>query len=184
MQGRDKPLTLWAGETLVSHVLKSLPKGPVLISANRTLADYQALGWPVVQDGKDKAYEGPLAGIAAAAATIGPAHEHSWLYVVPGDAPRLPADLAADLHSCCIETNSVAACVETKRLHPLPLLVRTDALHSVHAYLNRGKRSVMGWLEELQTARLNRTADEALFVNINTPEQLEHLNQIGKLSPN
>ncbi len=180
MRGRDKPLELWAGDTLVSHVLESLPEGPVLISANRSLTEYQALGWPVVQDGTDKDYEGPLAGIAASASAIDPpidpTKEHSWLYVVPGDTPRLPVDLAAELHSCCIETDTVAACVKTERLHPLPLIIRTDALHSVHNYLARGNRSVLGWLKELNHSTLNRPTDDALFVNINTPEQLEHLN--------
>ena len=66
--------------------------------------------------------------------------------------------------------------VETERLQPLPLLVRTDALHSVHSYLNGGNRSVLGWLKTLNHARLDKTTDEALFVNINTPEQLAHLN--------
>ena len=176
MLGRDKPLELWAGESLVSHVLKSLPEGPVLISAHRSLADYQALGWPVAQDGTVTEYEGPLAGIAAVAKTMDPTEAQSWLYVVPGDAPKLPADLATALYKRCKETNSPAACVEAERVHPLPLLVRTDAAHSVHSYLNRGHRSVLGWLEELNHTRLSRTADEALFANINTPEQLAHLN--------
>jgi len=177
MQGRDKPLSLWAGETLVSHVLKTLPEGQVLISANRTLTEYESLGWPVIQDGTNTDCEGPLAGIAAAARTIEATDTRSWLYVVAGDTPKLPAELAAALHKCCLQTNSIAACVEAERVHPLPLLVRTDALHSVHSYLKSGNRSVMGWLKQLNATRLHRPADESLFVNINTPEQLEALNK-------
>jgi len=181
MQGRDKPLELWANKTLVSHVLDTLPEGPVLISANRTLDDYRALGWPVIEDGD---YEGPLAGVAAAielmACGFSPdnkqPNDHDWLYVVAGDTPKLPADLAAQLYERCEETDSLAACVKAQRLHPLPLLVRVDALQTVQTYLGRGSRSVLGWLRELNHTTVVRADDEGLFVNINTPEELRRLN--------
>jgi len=172
MQGRDKPLELWGNDSLVRHILRSLPHGQVLISANRSLSSYRALGWPVIEDNH---YEGPLAGVAAAASQIQESANH-WLYVVAGDTPRLPGGLANALRECCVETDSVAACVSAERVHPLPFLVRADALQTLSAYLANGSRSVLGWLTELHYARLSRPDQEALFVNVNTPEQLRLLN--------
>ena len=181
MQGRDKPLALWAKDTLVSHILRTLPEGPVLISANRSLAEYRALGFPVIEDGD---HQGPLAGIAAAALFIDKAttkgeqqsDSERYLYVVAGDTPKLPANLARQLLACCTANNAVAACAEAERLHPLPLLVRLDALQTLPDYLAEGRRSVLGWLRTLNHATLSLADQEALFVNINTPEELERLN--------
>ncbi len=173
MLGRDKPLELWHGKPLVAHVLRALPKGPVLISANRSLAHYQSFNWPVVTDPPAAGrHAGPLAGIAAATP-----HIHSpWLFAVAGDTPRLPRGLAAALLQSCKQHDAVAACVQTDRLQPLPLLVHKLALETLPPYLASGERSVLGWLQQLGMVTLDQRAEAHRFANINTPEQLATLN--------
>ena len=164
MGGLDKPLEVWQGKTLVGHVLSRLPQqSTVLISANRNLAQYGQLGWPVISD--DTTDNGPLAGILAAI----PHLKTTWLYVVPGDAPLLPTDLAPAMHAACVIHGASACCARTNRRQPLPLLVSAPALPQLSSYLQRGERSVGHWLTELNAIELSRPYDAAAFANFNTP---------------
>ena len=176
MQRRDKPLELLNDKSLVEHVLQSLPEGPVLISANRSLERYRALGWPVITDDSNviaDSHGGPLAGIAAAAAHC----TSLWLYVVPGDTPRLPKNLAALMLARCQLKRRAVACVHTDRLQPLPLLLRQDVLATLPEYLAAGDYSVKGWLKELEYATLDQSEQPERFININTLEELAALNR-------
>ena len=93
LQGADKPLLHWRGETLVAQVLRRLrPQVKrIIISANRNLDTYGRLA-PVVADALP-GYQGPLAGIAAALGNC----PTPWAVVCPGDAPLIPADLVERL---------------------------------------------------------------------------------------
>ena len=64
--GADKGLLDFKGQPMVSHALNALAKQVhlVLVSANRHLEQYEALGVPVVRD-RLADYQGPLAGIEA-----------------------------------------------------------------------------------------------------------------------
>ena len=93
LQGADKPLLRWQGETLVSRVVQRLrPQvDGILISANRNLDAYRRLA-PVAADELPD-FQGPLAGIAA---TLGQCAT-PWAVVCPGDAPLIPMDLVEHL---------------------------------------------------------------------------------------
>lgn len=167
MGGVDKPLELWNGQTLVAHALSRLPADvPVLISANRNHQRYAQLGWPVITD--TSANAGPLAGIEAAASQI----QTPWLYVVPGDAPLLPQDLALAMHLACVSQNATACCARVEQRQPLPMLVATTALTQLTAYLQRGERSVGGWLTQLGAIELLRPNEPRAFANFNTRADL------------
>lgn len=167
MDGVDKPLEHWHGQPLVGHVLARLPtNASVLISANRNLSRYAELGWPVVTDARKNL--GPLAGIAAAIPHLNTA----WLYVVPGDAPLLPEDLPLALLDACRAQNATACYARTDQPQPLPLLVAASALQQLPLYLERGERSVRGWLTAMAAIELARPNDAAAFANFNTPEDL------------
>ena len=191
--GVDKPLQSWAGEPLVQHILRRLPAGPVLISANRSIDRYRRFGHPVVEDSnqgvaetgaEDLELQGPLAGILAAyewlrmptAAAPEAWQQADWLYVVPGDTPQLPQELANELLQICVAKGTPAACVRAKRLHPLPLLVHISALPTLVDFFASKKRSVAGWLEHLNYSVLENPGYEQQLLNINTPEQLAALN--------
>ena len=91
--GREKPLLELRGQPLAGHVLARLVPQvtEVVISANRRLADYSQLGYPVVSDRSSD--QGPLAGILAAAEAV----TTPLLFVCPGDSPFLPRDLVGRL---------------------------------------------------------------------------------------
>lgn len=93
LQGADKPLLRWRGETLAAQVVRRLrPQvDAIVISANRNLDAYRRLG-PVVADALP-GHQGPLAGIAAALERCAT----PWAAVCPGDAPLLPVNLVERL---------------------------------------------------------------------------------------
>lgn len=169
MGGEDKPLIEWRGEPLVAHVLRTLPHGPVLISANRNHERYARFGWPVIPDRTSGL--GPLGGIHSAQHDVAT----DWLYVVAGDTPCLPTDLAALLFNACKEHSAKAATARAGRIHPLPLLVQTSELKALDAYLAGGQRAVLGWLETLAQTTLDQSHRATAFVNVNTAAQLQAL---------
>jgi molybdopterin-guanine dinucleotide biosynthesis protein A len=116
MGGLDKGLQPWQGATLAAHALARLAPqvGRCLISANRHLDQYRALGVPVCTDSNSRpssasgllaaanidredaatdrfsdAFAGPLAGMLAGLRAC----ETDWLACVPCDVPTFPADL-------------------------------------------------------------------------------------------
>lgn len=166
MGGADKGLLEIAGRPLVAWVLAALAPqtGRLLISANRNLARYATFGVPVVED-RCGGFQGPLAGIAAALDTI----ETGWLLVSPCDTPLLPRDLAARLSSALVEQRAVVAIgADTKRSHPLHALIPRHLAGDLAEYLDRGGRSVLGWVERHRPAVAGFADD--VFCNINRPE--------------
>ena len=96
--GVDKALLPLAGRPLLAHVLTRLrpQTDRILLSANGDPTRFAAFGLPVVPDNVPG--QGPLAGIAAAAAACQdrwPAVR--WLVTVPVDTPLLPEDLVSRL---------------------------------------------------------------------------------------
>src|SRR3954467_2445754 len=90
MGGVDKGLQLHLGEPLARHALDRIAPqvGPRMISANRNLDAYRAMGVPVWPDAVSD-YAGPLAGLLA-----GLQHADTpWLVTVPCDSPDFPDDL-------------------------------------------------------------------------------------------
>lgn len=171
MGGVDKGLLELRGEPLALHVLRRLrPQvGALLISANRHLPDYAALGAQVLQDAQPGAYAGPLAGISSglrACAT-------PWLLCVPCDSPWLPLDLAARLGEAARAEGRDAAIAQAGgRVQPVFALLRRELLGSLLEFLRQDGRKVETWLSGVGFARA--VFDEAGgFDNINLPQQLE-----------
>lgn len=93
--GGDKPLRPLAGRPLLAHVVDRLrPQvDRLILNANGDPARFAAFGLDIVPDGLPD-NPGPLAGILACLLA---AADADWVVTVPGDAPFLPADLAARL---------------------------------------------------------------------------------------
>lgn len=160
--GIDKGWLVLAGEPLIVRVLARLvPQvGQVLISANRQLADYRALGWPVVTDPLPGA--GPLAGIAAAAARA----PGRFLQIVPVDAPLLPIDLVARLAACWAPPAVYAH--DGERAQPAFALLDTVRAQGASAALAAGERGLGRWLARLG-AQPVAIGPATGFLNVNTP---------------
>ena len=109
MGGVDKGLVERDGRYLIGHALDALrPQvAQLIVSANRHLDRYAALGVAVVADELPD-FAGPLAGIAAAAARV----RTDWIVCVPCDTLALPGDLVARLLDTAHDAGADAAYVE------------------------------------------------------------------------
>ncbi|NBB82344.1 MAG: molybdenum cofactor guanylyltransferase [Alphaproteobacteria bacterium] len=173
MGGADKGLLEVAGRPLVLWVLAALaPQADeALISANRNLPRYQALGVPVVRDRRG-GFQGPLAGIAAAFA----ATETDWLLVSPCDTPLLPSRLALRLWAGLAgDRGRPAMAADAERTHPLHALLPRALAGDLEAFLDSGGRSVCAWLERHHPAVVRFDEDPDAFANLNRPEDQAQL---------
>ncbi len=202
MGGQDKGLLLWRGQPLLTHVLaRFAPQVDYLcLSANRSLARYQALGFPVFsdrnfrgghpdlplaiteptarQDAPAPAQEpgfpgqGPLAGIERA---LYFAHQQhcALLAVVPCDAPLLPTTLVPRLQQALErEDADLAMACAQGREQPLFCLLRSGLHQDLIAYLRSQERKVLRWQERFSIARVCFDDEAEAFTNVNYPVQL------------
>ncbi len=169
MHGRDKGLLPWCGRPLVDWVLARVADqvDAVLISANRHLADYRALGYPVVADPTPGL--GPLGGLLGALPHL-PA-EHALL-TLPCDTPRLPVDLVTRLRAK--DDTAIRVARDPERIHWLLALYPPGTLAGLDEYLASGGRSVQGFIRA-RPHRLVHFPEPGAFANLNTPADLEAL---------
>lgn len=174
MGGVDKGLQKYAGLPMALHVLNRLEPqvGTLMINANRHLDEYRQFGVPVCSDAI-AGYAGPLAGIQAGLMQCGT----DYLVSAPCDSPLLPHDLVPRLTDALERHTADAAVAVTghspdRRRHPVFMLVRASLRDSLAAYLNEGGRKVGGWLASLHCIDTHFD-DEAAFVNVNSPQDLE-----------
>lgn len=157
--GADKGLLLWRGLPLVQQVLMALvsQSAEQLISANRNLETYAALGVRVLPD---VAGHGPLAGLA----TLRMAASHDWLLCVPCDAPLLPVNLGAQLLHTALSAGASASYLhDGARAHPTFCLVHRSLAASA-CEAARQSTGLGAWL--LQQGAVPCTASAP--VNLNT----------------
>lgn len=169
MGGQDKGLAVHAGKCLVDRVIERMAPqvDELLISANRNLELYAARGYPVVTDALP-GFQGPLAGILAGlnAAT------HDWMLTIPCDIPYLPLNLASRLAGGASGRVAVFA-RDAERDHPAILLLNKACLPELIDYLEKGERSIKGFLKKLDAGSVG-FSDAAAFRNINESRQLDN----------
>jgi molybdopterin-guanine dinucleotide biosynthesis protein A len=170
MGGVDKGLQLLAGRPLVRHVAERLAPqvDQLLINANRSQAEYAALGYPLLAD-EIPDFAGPLAGLHAALSTAAT----SWVVTVPCDSPFLPLDLVSRLQASLLSSGKDLAVARVDgRLHPVFCLCRTSLREPLAAYLRQGGRRVAEWCGD-RGAQLVDFDDQPLaFRNFNTLDDL------------
>ena len=172
MGGVDKGLVHLYGRPLIEHAIDALrPQvGGLLISANRNLDVYASYGVPVIADVMGD-YDGPLAGILSAMR----AARTTYIVTVPCDCPRFPADMVPRLIvalSCARADSAVAS--SGGRMQPVFALMRCTLAECLQEYLAAGGRGVENWMRRQQVV-IAQFPDGAAFMNINTPEELKHL---------
>ncbi|MDD4880647.1 MAG: molybdenum cofactor guanylyltransferase [Gallionellaceae bacterium] len=169
MDERDKGLVDLAGRPLVSWVIDRLrPQvGEIVVSANRNLEAYAALGCAVIPDSLPD-QPGPLAGILAAAANTGA----DWLLATPCDTPFLPADLAARMLAVAHENGvPLVRAADGDRIHYAVMLLHRRLLADLAAALAGGERRVQAWQARHPHAEARFDAPNA-FLNINNGDDL------------
>lgn len=180
MGGIDKGLLTLQGQTFTETLINrfrnsSCPPQQIIISANRHQAEYSRLACRVVADGRS-GFCGPLAGIESCL----PFCDNSPVVVVPGDSPKICAELPLILASKLGPENFISVAHDGRQLQPLMM-----AFHAAHwrqsltDYLDRGGRSVHGWLKTANTRSV--VFDQAAnFSNIN--ERYEYLQLVNAIN--
>jgi len=169
MGGVDKGLQLLDGQPLAAQVIARLaPQASrVLISANRHLDAYAALGHDVLADPPGLAFVGPLAGMLAGLQAI---PQDAWLLTAPCDCPHLPLDLAERL-LVAAQPHGLAFAQATRE-HPTHALLHARLREPLAAHLAGGGRAVLRWMKSLPHG-VAQFDDEAAFANLNTLAELE-----------
>jgi len=178
MGGLDKGLQPWHGKPLAQHAMARLAAqtGPVLISANRHLDRYAALGAPVVGDTRAE-FAGPLAGLLAGLDMC----TTPWLAAVPCDAPWFPPDLVQRLAGAAQQASAQAAVAATTsadgstRWQPVFCLVHVALRPSLARWLDTGGRKAGDWFAAQNAACAlydEGPETDRAFMNINTLAEL------------
>jgi len=163
----DRPLVSWVVERLRPQVTE------VIVSANRDLERYAAIGDRVVTD-RSKEFSGPLAGLQAGLAVA----NHDLMVTVPCDAPLIPPDLVARLAFALEASGADVAVVSTgDRSQPVFCLCKRKVLSSIDAFLASGGRKVDLWVNSVAHVQVAFDDEAEAFVNVNMPEELQALEQ-------
>ena len=163
--GADKGWLSCDGRSFVEHVRDALAPqvDEILISANRNLPRYEALGHRVVSDGVGA---GPAAGLLQ----LMEAASHPWLLCVPCDALDLPATLARDmLDEQWAEESDLVVLHQGERVHPTCCLVLRSLAPDLRRYLRQGHSALWRWQSRHRVAHLQLPTP---LVNVNDPAAL------------
>ena len=173
--GIDKGWYQLDGIPLVRHTLDRLSGQcqQAVISANRSHAEYAALGYPVIADQRPD-YAGPLAGIASALATI----DSEFALVVPVDTPGLPHDLCCRLHEAMTPGYDLVAATSPRGRQPLHCLLRVALYAELAAALAAGERRVTRWQDRFALACVHWSSDRP-FDNINSTQDASRLGAVA-----
>jgi len=167
--GRDKGWIEVDGEAQIRRVLRAAGGGfaRVLVSANRNLEAYGALGVEVVVD-RCPGFQGPLAGLASLCSVL----RGDFLLTVPVDALHLPVDFAARMLAGVSQGGAAQAVVAQDEDGLQPLFAAYPATLAVGAIdaFARGERSVWRWQETLP-AHVCRF-EGWRFGNLNSPADI------------
>ena len=179
MGGTDKGLIELNGRPMVDYVVSALrPQvSELLINANRHLEQYAEIGdCPVISD-QIQGFVGPLAGMASAMESCG----SPFLLTAPCDSPLVAPDLAKRLfQSLKDEDAEISVAHDGERLQPVFALLSRELLPSILCYLTDGHRKIDQWYESRRFTTSDFSDRPDMFLNINTPEQREQLEQMLK----
>lgn len=169
MEGQDKGLVELNGKPFISWTLERLrPQVKhIIVSANRNLSTYKALGLTVISDESPESYEGPVAGIVRCLEQL----ETPWACVVPVDAPLIPPELVATLETACSRGANLILLEIEGRLQPLFGLYSKSLLASLKAYYDQGERKLIKWCEQQQPIILSWEGDTFYFRNLNSTSE-------------
>jgi len=174
MNHQDKGLIPFNGQPLITYALTAMKPvvDEVMISANRNLEDYRQFAYPVITDNNTD-FDGPLAGILAAMHTA----KHPVLLITPCDSPLIKAEHLRRLLSALNDNTDIAAAFDGERLHPVFAALKTNLQRDLQTYLHSGQRKLQTWFARHSLVKVDFTDCPEIFANINTPEELQALQQ-------
>ena len=197
--GLDKGLQNYKNKPLIEHVINAL-EGQVstfILCVNRNQDSYLKYGCPLVEDMEHRstiwegashegashegashegAFNGPMAGVNAAAAFIENSElgkNTSHVLLSSCDSPALPENYVAKLlEQLSSSGESVAVAHDGERRQNLHSLIKIDALPSLRKYYSAGGRAMHRWYQEIGMVEVDFSDQPEAFLNINSPEQL------------
>ena len=182
MGGIDKGLISFNGKPLIECTINRLKGqvGPIVINANRNITKYSAYGYPVIMD-ETHDFAGPLAGFLVGLSIC----KTPYLLTSPCDSPLLPSNLALLLSKKLQEDNAQLVYASTKERNgkiwaqPVFCLMRADLTDSLQVFLGKGDLKIDHWFKELRVSTVV-FEDAQAFANVNTPEELQALEEATK----
>jgi len=170
MNNQDKGLVDYNNRPMASYAVDAIAQvaSTVFINANRNIAEYKKLGYPVISDQTDS-FDGPLAGILSAMSHA----ESGILCVMPCDSPLIRAEHLTQLIDALTENNvDIAVAFDGERIHPVFLALKTSLQASLTQYLEQGDRKIDLWLFQHNVIKVDFSDDADVFLNINTLSEL------------
>ena len=175
MSGQDKGLMRINGRPLIEHIIAALKPqvSAILINANRNLDQYRRYDYPVIEDIMGDFF-GPLVGMASGMQAC----STDYLLTVPCDSPFIPPVLAERLFRELVnEDADISVAHDSTRMQPVFALLRKGLLPSLMTYLQDGGRKIDTWYAEHSLARTDFSDWPDAFININTPQEREHVEE-------
>jgi molybdenum cofactor guanylyltransferase len=170
-----KALMPFQGRAMIAHVLERFASQvqECLINSNLDPKCFAAWTQPVLAD-LITGFVGPLAGLHSAMHSYPHAE---WFVTCPCDSPFLPLDLVArfraDLRLSRAKLISARCGTQT---HPVFAMVHRDLFQSLDHYLKADGRKIDRWYANVE-GQLCDFSEPQRFVNINTPDELQALQQ-------
>lgn len=173
MGNKDKGLIQYNGQPLVGYAIDALKSvvAQIMINANRNQEAYTRFGYPVIVDLTDT-YDGPLAGILSALKHT----DTPYLLSIPCDCPLIqPRLLKRMVDTIILKQAQAGVAFDGERIHPVFLILKTELVNSLESYLASGQRKIDTWLFQHQLEKIDISDHPEIFKNINTPQDLETL---------
>ncbi|WP_424409363.1 molybdenum cofactor guanylyltransferase MobA [Pasteurella sp. PK-2025] len=175
MGGVDKGLQPLNQCPLFMHVYQRLKKQveDISINANRNQGIYAQYGLPVFSD-ELADFQGPLSGMLTALKRA----KSDFVLFVPCDCPYFPLNLAEKLTSAVHFSKVLIAYVhDGEREHPTFCLVSTALVPALEAYLAKGERKMLSFMQQHQAVAVDFSQHKPAFCNINTLDQLAQMRE-------
>ena len=169
--GGAKPARMLAGHTLIDRAVSyaRTQSRRVAIAARPGVDLGECAGLPRLDDAASG--QGPIAALLSAleyARKLGAGH----VAMIGCDLPLLPCDLMARLQTTIAGADAALAS-SGGRLHPICGLWRTSAFAALQAYAESGRRSLIGFAEEVGFAEVGWPSEPFdPFFNVNTQNDL------------
>lgn len=173
MNGENKGLVMFEGQPLIMHVLRRLTPQihNIVISANERLDEYVQFECPVIPD-KIHGFAGPLAGMY----TVMTEMATEWLITVPCDTPNIPPDYIARMQRAGYD-NKVCVAHDGIQQQPGFCLLHKSLQEDLLSAISNQQLAVYKFLASHDATEVDFSDVSECFININTPEQLEQLEQ-------
>jgi len=177
--GKDKGLCDFKGKALVNYAIDTLKPlcGQMMISANYFPEKYAEFGLPVVAD--EIKNIGPLGGIYTCLKKSKTRHN----LILSCDTPFVNTEVFRHLLSEVKNEQVVTPSHETFLIEPLSAYYNTNVIGNMEIAIRNNQFKMMDFFKQIRFKSVNLDKNlpfftDYLFLNLNTPEDLEQANAI------